>query len=151
MHHDFLHCPACYVLLRKSLKGYLSCFSPFPQINMDFPLMSKKRDHLLVTSLRSGKRDSNAGLPASAFHVVPSVGSADSSLGEHREFESGRDPLTKKKRDHLLVTSLRSGKRDSNSRPQPWQGCALPTELFPHMRYEFLKSNPAISVTGLQR
>ena len=27
-----------------------------------------------------------------------------------------------------------SGKRDSNSRPQPWQGCALPTELFPHFR-----------------
>ena len=24
-----------------------------------------------------------------------------------------------------------SGKRVSNSRPQPWQGCALPTELFP--------------------
>ena len=24
-----------------------------------------------------------------------------------------------------------SGKRDSNSRPQPWQGYALPTELFP--------------------
>jgi hypothetical protein len=23
-----------------------------------------------------------------------------------------------------------SEKRDSNSRPQPWQGCALPTELF---------------------
>ena len=29
-----------------------------------------------------------------------------------------------------------SGKRGSNSRPQPWQGCALPTELFPHyLRY----------------
>ena len=27
-----------------------------------------------------------------------------------------------------------SGKRVSNSRPQPWQGCALPTELFP--RYD---------------
>ncbi len=26
-----------------------------------------------------------------------------------------------------------SGKRDSNSRPQPWQGCALPTELLPHI------------------
>ena len=26
-----------------------------------------------------------------------------------------------------------SGKRGSNSRPQPWQGCALPTELFPHI------------------
>ena len=24
-----------------------------------------------------------------------------------------------------------SEKRDSNSRPQPWQGCALPAELFP--------------------
>ena len=27
-----------------------------------------------------------------------------------------------------------SGKRDSNSRPQPGQGCALPTELCPHIR-----------------
>ena len=27
-----------------------------------------------------------------------------------------------------------SGKRDSNSRPRPWQGRALPTELFPHNR-----------------
>ena len=26
---------------------------------------------------------------------------------------------------------LVSGKRDSDPRPQPWQGCALPTELFP--------------------
>ena len=27
--------------------------------------------------------------------------------------------------------TFQSGKRDSNPRPQPWQGCALPTELFP--------------------
>ena len=27
--------------------------------------------------------------------------------------------------------SKKSGKRDSDPRPQPWQGCALPTELFP--------------------
>ncbi len=32
--------------------------------------------------------------------------------------------------DHRLAPQ--SGKRDSNPRPQPWQGCALPTELFPH-------------------
>src|ERR1700685_1526335 len=31
-----------------------------------------------------------------------------------------------------------SGRRGSNSRPQPWQGCALPTELFPRL------SRPAI-------
>ena len=32
----------------------------------------------------------------------------------------------------MTEVMLMSGKRDSNSRPQPWQGCALPTELFPH-------------------
>ena len=26
-----------------------------------------------------------------------------------------------------------SGRRDSNPRPQPWQGCALPTELLPQL------------------
>ena len=35
----------------------------------------------------------------------------------------------------VLLTKIQnfkeSGKRGSNSRPQPWQGCALPTELFP--------------------
>jgi hypothetical protein len=31
-----------------------------------------------------------------------------------------------------------SGKRDSNSRPRPWQGRALPTELFPHRRPRIL-------------
>src|ERR1051326_91704 len=35
-------------------------------------------------------------------------------------------------RDNSL--SRESGKRDSNPRPQPWQGCALPTELFPQKR-----------------
>ncbi len=29
----------------------------------------------------------------------------------------------------------KSGKRDSNSRPRPWQGRALPTELFPQSFY----------------
>ncbi len=27
-----------------------------------------------------------------------------------------------------------SGKRDSNSRPQAWEACALPTELFPQIQ-----------------
>ena len=33
----------------------------------------------------------------------------------------------------MYLLDFQSGKRDSNSRPQPWQGCALPTELFPQM------------------
>ena len=32
------------------------------------------------------------------------------------------------------VVHLWSGKRDSDPRPQPWQGCALPTELFPRKK-----------------
>ena len=31
----------------------------------------------------------------------------------------------------MLSQEMWSGKRDSNSRPIPWQGIALPTELFP--------------------
>ena len=30
-----------------------------------------------------------------------------------------------------------SGRRVSNSRPQPWQGCALPTELLPRFYLVF--------------
>ena len=32
-----------------------------------------------------------------------------------------------------------SGKRDSDPRPQPWQGCALPTELFPLVQLQEVK------------
>ena len=32
----------------------------------------------------------------------------------------------------LFCSNKLSGKRDSDPRPQPWQGCALPTELLPH-------------------
>ncbi len=41
--------------------------------------------------------------------------------------------LKQKKRpvEKLGVPLKKSGKRDSNSRPRPWQGRALPTELLP--------------------
>ena len=44
-----------------------------------------------------------------------------------------------------------SGKRDSNSRPRPWQGRALPTELFPLCRFLLLPTaaNSAAIVMGL--
>lgn len=35
-----------------------------------------------------------------------------------------------------LSSETWSGRRVSNSRPQPWQGCALPTELLPHSSCE---------------
>ena len=33
----------------------------------------------------------------------------------------------------IAADSIWSGRRGSNSRPQPWQGCALPTELLPQV------------------
>ncbi len=44
---------------------------------------------------------------------------------------STRDASGSKGPQLLTLLDVWSGKRDSNSRPQPWQGCALPTELFP--------------------
>ena len=38
----------------------------------------------------------------------------------------------REKREADASLSIWSGRRVSNSRPQPWQGCALPTELLPH-------------------
>ena len=41
----------------------------------------------------------------------------------------------------MLFPKKMSGKRDSDPRPQPWQGCALPTELFPQF-FLLLRSIP---------
>ena len=40
-----------------------------------------------------------------------------------------------------MFLNILSGKRDSNSRPRPWQGRALPTELFPQF-FLLLRSIP---------
>ena len=45
-------------------------------------------------------------------------------------FKAPPSPAHKQKRPAEL-RGVWSGKRDSNSRPRPWQGRALPTELFP--------------------
>src|SRR3990167_9018496 len=53
--------------------------------------------------------------------------------GHRADAPPSRPPCTtKKKGKPKLPLQIWSGKRVSNSRPQPWQGCALPTELFPH-------------------
>ena len=39
----------------------------------------------------------------------------------------------------LLSHRALSEKRGSNPRPQPWQGCALPTELFSHLLFIYEK------------
>ncbi len=52
-----------------------------------------------------------------------------------RHSSRAQSPFVKKKPPPRRATAshLRwSGRRDSNPRPQPWQGCALPTEPLPH-------------------
>ena len=43
----------------------------------------------------------------------------------------------------------KSGKRDSNSRPRPWQGRALPTELLPQVLKDGCKGKKFPAVTQL--
>ena len=45
----------------------------------------------------------------------------------------------------LLERRIWSGKRDSNSRPRPWQGRALPTELFPQRKRHFRDLNETVN------
>jgi hypothetical protein len=42
--------------------------------------------------------------------------------------------LKKKGKQFASLFEVWSGKRGSNSRPIPWQGIALPTELFPRFQ-----------------
>ena len=55
-------------------------------------------------------------------------------LGKAADFKSAVSTSFTTRAAPLAMEQCWSGKRGSNSRPQPWQGCALPTELFPHGR-----------------
>ena len=58
-----------------------------------------------------------------------------------RNPESNRDPrICNPLHSHSAIPPFWSGKRDSNSRPRPWQGRALPTELFPLSLYDAISS-----------
>jgi hypothetical protein len=39
-----------------------------------------------------------------------------------------------------------SGKRGSNPRPQAWEACALPTELFPHGLHAMRKIDTVVNI-----
>ena len=43
-----------------------------------------------------------------------------------------------------------SEKRGSNPRPQPWQGCALPAELFSHDMFLNFKPKNLVRMKGLE-
>ena len=58
-----------------------------------------------------------------------------------REAESNRrERICNPVHSHFAIAPFSwSGRRVSNSRPQPWQGCALPTELLPQLRRRIIR------------
>ena len=50
-------------------------------------------------------------------------------------------PETHASTNSAIWAKKKSGKRDSNSRPRPWQGSDLPTELFPQLFDSKIKIN----------
>ena len=55
-------------------------------------------------------------------------------------------PGRRKKIHPWIRMDMLSGRRDSNPRPSPWQGDALPAELLPHL-YKNLKRSAKITNT----
>ncbi len=72
--------------------------------------------------------------PATAgFRVAwPAVPAAKEIRRNEKKGPGGPFSWTSRKPRRRLEIEIWSGRRVSNSRPQPWQGCALPTELLPH-------------------
>jgi hypothetical protein len=78
--------------------------------------------------LPGGATRSRTGLDGFAIRCITAL------LSRLRALRAGvhPGPPRQKREAGASLDAIWSGKRDSNSRPQPWQGCALPTELFPH-------------------
>ena len=82
-------------------------------------------------ALESSFRLEKTGLSGNEPRILPNLQRILISKG--RIFSLGCRHADKKKgRINSSPSEFWSGRRVSNSRPQPWQGCALPTELLPH-------------------
>ncbi len=46
----------------------------------------------------------------------------------------------------MKIATFWSGKRDSNPRPLPWQGNALPAELFPHADHDKVRPLTSLNI-----
>ena len=95
-----------------------------PDIFLLFPFVHLKasfcKTGLRVTRTRKGDAINKTGILPDTFLLFPFVHWKASFHGLLKIIKAAyRRPV------------LLSGKRDSNPRPRPWQGRALPTELFP--------------------
>ena len=123
---------------------YLLPFSPKRAILAPYFCYFARRNSLEAAQAQpaSGKqRQNGVGRPAEAARTGqkgrqrPLQSTYRSNRRSNRSSRSTSSPpghgRTQKKRQPFRLSSFWSGKRGSDPRPQPWQGCALPTELFP--------------------
>ncbi len=87
-----------------------------------------------LVPIRQARKDGGAGRSRTDLHgfAIRCITALLPRLREHVHRRAKR----RRKREAWASLFLRanwSGRRVSNSRPQPWQGCALPTELLPHL------------------
>ena len=93
---------------------------------------------------QSSASTNSATSPTFKYHFEYLCPRQDSNLHveKHTHLKRARLPIPPLGLD-FNIPSLRyqnmSGKRDSDPRPQPWQGCALPTELFPLVHFREVK------------
>ena len=88
-------------------------------------------------------RNNERARMAAAAHCPRAVRTATPTSREVRKVATR---CGQKKRPEWCTRGVEgSGKRDSNSRLQPWQGCALPAELFPRGRAR-LRTRARVSI-----
>ena len=86
-------------------------------------------DHCLIQPTRSPSSDLCGILTQLSLRLARDF--AQSNKKKNRAIPPGTHDL-------ISLYKFWSGRRVSNSRPQPWQGCALPTELLPHQNFNFV-------------
>src|SRR5450830_689255 len=100
--------------------------------------LEREKSLELSTSTLARLRSTNCATPADTaiLQVLRHFGAGEES--RTLDLNLGKVALYQLSYSRICTTYFAektwSGKRGSNSRPQPWQGCALPTELFPHQR-----------------
>ena len=93
-------------------------------------------DHCLIQPTRSPSSDLCGILTQLSLRLARDF--AQSNKKKNRAIPPGTHDL-------ISLYKFWSGRRVSNSRPQPWQGCALPTELLPQRRMRILQSLLSLS------
>ncbi len=103
----------------------------------DWPIFSGQPK--AVNETNRGGYSSTGGASRNRTDVHGFAGRCITTLPSRR-WKSSQVNRLKSKREARISFPLKcwSGRRVSNSRPQPWQGCALPTELLPHHSLEII-------------